>query len=73
MAAKRKVEVFNAGCGVREGAIEIIKRVAGSTCEVIVHNMKDIDTQGAPRRLASAPSPRLRPVEHCGKKRVGPC
>ncbi len=44
MNAKRKIEVFSAGCGACEEAIEIIKRVAGSTCEVLVHNMKDIDT-----------------------------
>ncbi len=44
MDAKRKVEVFSAGCGVCEEATEIIKRVTGSTCEVVVHNMKDVDT-----------------------------
>jgi len=44
MNAKRQIEVFSAGCGACEEAIEIIKRVAGSTCEVLVHNMKDIDT-----------------------------
>lgn len=44
MNAKRKVEVFSAGCAVCDEAVELVERVAGSLCEVIVHSMKDIDT-----------------------------
>jgi glutaredoxin len=42
MAAKRKVEVFSAGCATCHEAIEAITREAGSSAEVIVHDMKDI-------------------------------
>jgi hypothetical protein len=42
MAAKRKVEVFSAGCATCHEAIEIVKKAACSSCEVIVHDMKDI-------------------------------
>ena len=42
MAAKRKVEVFSAGCATCHEAIEAVKREACSSCEVIVHDMKDI-------------------------------
>ena len=42
MPAKRKVEVFSAGCAACEEAIEMIKRVASPTCQVIVQDMKDI-------------------------------
>ena len=43
MAAKRKVEVFSAGCAVCTDAIEIIKRAACPSCEVVVHDMSNID------------------------------
>ena len=39
--SKRKVEVFSAGCALCEEVIDVVKREAGSSSEVIVHNMKD--------------------------------
>ena len=42
MATKRKVEVFSAGCATCLEAIELVKQDACSSCEVIVHDMKDI-------------------------------
>ena len=41
MAATRKVEVFSAGCAVCEQAIEMVRNAARSSCELIVHDMKD--------------------------------
>jgi len=43
MAAKRKIEVFSAGCATCNETIEVIKRAACASCEVIVHDMKNID------------------------------
>ena len=43
MATKRKVEVFSAGCDTCNEAIETVKRAACSSCEVIIHDMRDID------------------------------
>lgn len=43
MADKRKVEVFSAGCGVCDEAVELVKKIACSSCDVIVHDMKDIE------------------------------
>lgn len=43
MATKRKVEVFSAGCATCTEAIEMIKRAACPSCDVIVHDMKNID------------------------------
>jgi glutaredoxin 3 len=43
MAVKRKVEVFSAGCAMCDEVIELVKRAACPSCEVIVHNMKDIN------------------------------
>jgi glutaredoxin 3 len=41
MAAKRKVEVYSAGCATCHEAIEVIRRAACPSCEVIVHDMRD--------------------------------
>lgn len=43
MAAKRKVEVFSAGCAACDEAIELVRRTACPSCEVTVHDMKDIE------------------------------
>jgi glutaredoxin len=42
MADKRKIEIFSAGCATCQEAIEAVKREACSFCEVIVHDMKDM-------------------------------
>lgn len=43
MENKRKVEVFSAGCATCDDTIEIIKKAACSSCEVIVLDMKNIE------------------------------
>lgn len=40
MSAKRKVEVFSAGCPVCEETVELVHRVACPSCEVSVLDMK---------------------------------
>jgi glutaredoxin len=41
MANKRKVEVFSAGCATCQEAVEIVKRAACPSCDVIVLDMHD--------------------------------
>jgi glutaredoxin 3 len=41
MTAKRKVEVFSAGCPACEETIELVNRVACPSCEVSVLDMND--------------------------------
>jgi glutaredoxin 3 len=41
MAAKRRIEVFSAGCPVCTEVIEIVQRLACPSCEITVHDMKD--------------------------------
>jgi glutaredoxin 3 len=41
MAAKRKIEVYSAGCATCHEAIEVIRRATCPSCEVIVHDMRD--------------------------------
>lgn len=38
MAAKKRVEIFSAGCSVCKETIEVVKRLAGSH-EVVIHDM----------------------------------
>ncbi len=41
MAAKRKIEVFSAGCPACEETIRLINRVACPSCDVTVLDMKN--------------------------------
>lgn len=41
MAAKRKIEVFSAGCPACVETIEMVTRIACSSCEVSVLDMND--------------------------------
>jgi len=52
MATKRKIEVFSAGCATCTEAIEVIKRAACSSCEVIVHDMKIIEVAKRAKELS---------------------
>ena len=39
MAKSKKIEIFSAGCCLCEGTIEVAKRLAGSSHEVVVYDM----------------------------------
>ena len=41
MNAKRKIEVFSAGCPACEESLELINRIACPSCEVVVLDMND--------------------------------
>jgi len=51
MANKRKVEVFSAGCAVCDEVIDAVKREAGSSSEVIVRDMKNIQVARRAKEL----------------------
>jgi glutaredoxin len=40
MATKKKIEIFSAGCSTCKETIELVKRIAGSSHEVVVHDMQ---------------------------------
>lgn len=58
MATKRKIEVFSAGCATCDEAIETVKRAACPSCEVTVHDMRDIEVAKRAKSLGirSVPS-----------------
>ncbi len=39
-AAKRKVEVFTAGCPLCDEAVALVKQIACLSCEVVVHDLR---------------------------------
>ncbi len=43
MSAKRKIEVFSAGCPVCEQAVELVKRIACDSCDVTVLDLNDAE------------------------------
>ena len=51
MTAKRKIEVFSAGCPVCEETVELVNRIACPSCEVTVLNMKDREVAGRAKEL----------------------
>ncbi len=51
MFATRKIEVFSAGCPVCDEAIDLINRIACSSCEVTVLDMRDADVASRARDL----------------------
>lgn len=51
MSAKRKIEVFSAGCVVCEETIKLVKRTACPSCEVNVLDMKEPEVADRARQL----------------------
>ena len=39
MATKTKIEIFSAGCSTCKETIDLVKRIAGSSHEVVIHDM----------------------------------
>ena len=58
MTEKRKIEIFSAGCAACTEVIEMVRRAACSSCEVTVHDMKDIKvaTRAKSLGIRSVPS-----------------
>jgi glutaredoxin len=42
MTKKRKMEIFSAGCAICNEAIEAVKREACPSCDIVVHDMRDM-------------------------------
>lgn len=43
MATKKKIEIFSAGCSTCKETIELVRRLAGSSHEVVIHDMQKSD------------------------------
>lgn len=51
MSTKRKIEIFSAGCTTCKETIEVVKRLAGSAHEVIVHDMNKSEIASKAKNL----------------------
>jgi len=51
MAAKRKIEVFSAGCPTCEETIQLVRRIACPSCDVTVLNMNEQATASRAKSL----------------------
>lgn len=58
MATKKKIEVFSAGCSTCNETIELVKRIAGSFHEVVVHDMhkSDVASKAKQHGVRSVPA-----------------
>jgi hypothetical protein len=41
MSAKRKIEIFSAGCGLCDETVALVRRIACSSCDIEVLDMND--------------------------------
>lgn len=57
MNAKRKVEVFSAGCPLCQSAIDLVDRLACPSCEVTVLDMNDVNVAKRARDLGVRSAP----------------
>ncbi len=51
MSAKRKIEVFSAGCAVCKDTIDMVNRAACPSCEVSILDMSDPNVASRARSL----------------------
>lgn len=51
MTAKRKIEVFSAGCPVCQETIELVKRNACQSCDITVLDMNDTNVADRAKQL----------------------
>ena len=51
MSAKRKIEIYSAGCSICQEAIETVKSIACESCDVEVLDMNQSDIASRAREL----------------------
>ncbi len=70
MSERRKVEVFSAGCAVCVETVQLVREIAGESCNVTVLNMLDPVVADRARELGVCSVPAVtingRLVEGCG-------
>jgi glutaredoxin len=52
MSAKRKIEVFSAGCPICEQTVELVKRIACDSCDVTVLDTHDAEVAIQAKKLS---------------------
>jgi glutaredoxin 3 len=52
MSTNRKIEIFSAGCATCKETIELVRRLAGASQEVVVHDMNKSETASKAKNLS---------------------
>ena len=50
MAIRKKIEIFSAGCSTCKETIELVKKIAGSSHEVVIHDMQKSEVASKARQ-----------------------
>jgi glutaredoxin 3 len=58
MSTRKKIEVFSAGCSTCKETIELVKKIAGSTHQVVIHDMHlaDVASNARAHGVKSVPA-----------------
>ncbi len=58
MNTRKKIEVFSAGCSTCKETIELVKKIAGSSHEVVIHDMQksEVASKASERGVRSVPA-----------------
>jgi hypothetical protein len=81
MAAKRKIEVFSAGCPACQDTVALVQRIACPSCDVSVLDMNDpkvasraksLGIRSVPAVVIAASCPTAAPGEGLKRPRCGP-
>jgi glutaredoxin len=48
---KKRIEVFSAGCSTCKETIELVKKIAGSSHDVVIHDMQKSETASKAKEL----------------------
>lgn len=51
MTAKKRIEIFSAGCSTCKETIELVRRIGGSSHEVVVHDMHQSEVASRAKQL----------------------
>lgn len=51
MNNKHKIEIFSAGCGLCQKAIDLVKEIANENCEVVILDMHQKNVEGRAQSL----------------------
>lgn len=58
MNTRKKIEVFSAGCSTCKETIELVKKIAGSSHEVVIHDMQksEVSSKAKEHGVKSVPA-----------------
>ena len=73
MSAKRKIEVFSAGCPVCEQTTELVKRIACDSCDVAILDMHDTEVARKAEEFGIKSVPAVMPAVVIGGKLAECC